>query len=430
MRKTAQTSPEKKPPRVVIAGGGFGGLEAAFYLRYRLGNLADLMLVSNYDYFLFKPNTIYIPFGKDPSLYKIPYRDGLKEQKITFKQSTVTGVDPERKVVLTENGTLSYDYLIIATGASMRAEEIPGLGEYAHTIWTVEEMIRLRHGLTIAMERARDGKSQKILFLVPPNNKCSGPLYELVMMTDTYLRRVGLREQFEIGFVTFERSYIQSFGPRLHEVVSQEFTQRSITGYLQSPVASVERQKVLLKSGDSLTYDLLVSFPPYIASTQFSALPHDDRGFLLTDFSTRQLQGHPDIYVVGDAGDFPVKQAFLALIQADTAGEHLAQRILGLAPSARFDPISMCIMEQFDKATFARVPLELTSDPALPVRVRESLLEVYQVGQGKIWRMGKKLLGTVLPHQFERGKPFHAGPTWKVMEAGLKVMSTLFAEGS
>jgi sulfide:quinone oxidoreductase len=49
---------------VVVLGGGFGGLEAAFYLRHRLGDRVDLTLVSDQDHFLFKPNTIYIPFGE------------------------------------------------------------------------------------------------------------------------------------------------------------------------------------------------------------------------------------------------------------------------------------------------------------------------------------------------------------------------------
>jgi len=51
-------------PRVMVLGGGFGGLEALFYLKHVLGDRADLTLVSDRSYFVFKPNTIYIPFGK------------------------------------------------------------------------------------------------------------------------------------------------------------------------------------------------------------------------------------------------------------------------------------------------------------------------------------------------------------------------------
>jgi sulfide:quinone oxidoreductase len=55
-----------RKPRVVVLGGGFGGLEAAFLLRMRLGDRAGITVISDQPTFLFKPNTIYIPFGLDP----------------------------------------------------------------------------------------------------------------------------------------------------------------------------------------------------------------------------------------------------------------------------------------------------------------------------------------------------------------------------
>ena len=59
---------------VVVVGSGFGGLEAAFYLRKRLGRHVKLTMVSEHDTFLFKPNTIYIPFGKPPEAFVFPLR--------------------------------------------------------------------------------------------------------------------------------------------------------------------------------------------------------------------------------------------------------------------------------------------------------------------------------------------------------------------
>ncbi len=52
-------------PKILVLGGGFGGLETAFYLRMLAKDKVDISLVSDKDYFLFKPNTIYIPFGMD-----------------------------------------------------------------------------------------------------------------------------------------------------------------------------------------------------------------------------------------------------------------------------------------------------------------------------------------------------------------------------
>lgn len=213
----------------------------------------------------------------------------------------------------------------------------------------------------------------------------------------------------------------------LHEVVTAEFAHRGISGHTQYVVDKVERGAVTYKNGQTLPYDLLISFPPYVASTLYPSLPSDDRGFIAADIATRQVVGHPDIYVPGDAGDFPVKQAFLAFLQADAVADHTTSRILGAKAAHPFVPVSMCVMEQFDRATFAQVPLHLTDVAERPVEVLAEDARLYKVGSGAAWRLGKKLLGLYLPWRFGAGQPFHAGLPWKGMDLGLKVMSNLMA---
>lgn len=413
--------------RIVVLGGGFGGLEAAFYLRMRLGDRAHLTLVSDQDRFLFKPNTIYIPFGLDPERLMIPLQKPARARSIAFLQARAREIDTANKQVLVDGQRLPYDFLMIATGAGMRAAEVSGLETYARTIWTPQDMLGLRTAFADLIERARAGRQQRVLFLVPPNNKCSGPLYEMVFMLDTWLRRRGARTPVDITWSTYENTFIQAFGPRLHEVVTGEFARRGISGHTQYAVDRVERNEVVYRNGQRLRYDLLISFPPYVASTPFPGLPSDDRGFIATELATRQVKGYPEIYAVGDAGDFPVKQAFLAFLQADAAAEHLAAQVLGTTPATAFDPVSMCVMEQFDKATFAQVPLRLTGVPEQPIEVRQDATGLYRVGSSSVWRLGKKLLGVYLPWRFGAGNPFHAGLPWKGMEAGLKVMSRVLA---
>jgi sulfide:quinone oxidoreductase len=136
--------------------------------------------------------------------------------------------------------------------------------------------------------------------------------------------------------------------------------------------------------------------------------------------TTRQVAGHAEIYAPGDAGDFPVKQAFLAFLQADTVAEHIAAGA-GVHPFEQpFDPASMCIMEMLDKATFAQVPLELTGNPARPVAVRADADGDYEVGTGTTWRLGKTMLGATVPMRFHAGEPLHAGLGWQMMDVGLK----------
>ncbi len=413
-------------PKIVVLGGGFAGLESAFYLRMKMPKEADITLVSDRERFLYKPNTIYVPFGLDPEKLMIPLAKPTKRKNIQFMQARAHEIDADNKVVHLDGQKLPYDYLVVATGAGMRPTEIPGLAEYAHTIWTPKDMLTLR-GAFDQLLRDPNGKGRRqVLFLVPPNNKCAGPLYEMVMMLDTWLRRHNARNRVDLVWSTYEDSFIQAFGPRLHQVVGNEFEQRGIAGYNQYVVQEVKADEVIYQNGARQAYDLLVSFPPYIASTPFPGLPSDERGFIRTEMGSRQVVGFPEIYAAGDAGDFPVKQAFLAFLQSDAVAEHITSRILGSQPQAQFEPISMCVMEEFNTATFAQVPLRLTGLPARPLEVDVNS-EHYKVGTSPVWRLGKMALSYYLPWRFNAGNPFHGGMPWKGMEIGLKAMSTVMA---
>lgn len=415
--------------RIVILGGGFAGLETTFLLRHRLHDEVELALVSDTPEFLYRPNTIYIPFGLDPEKLRIPLDQPTRRQQIDFFQGTVADVDPEAgRIEFEDRPSLSYDQLVIATGADMRPTEVPGLAEHATTIWTPKEMLKLRREIERIIERAEDGKVTRLLFLVPPNNKCSGPLYEMVFMIDTHLRRKKVRDAVEIVWTSAEHSYIQAFGPRIHEVVAEEFGERHIAGYLEHVVTEVTDTQVHFENGETFDYDSLISFPPYIAKVHYSDLPTDDRGFIQTDPASRAVTGFPNIYAPGDAGDFPVKQAFLAFLQADATAEAIVGKRRGTSPRVTFDPISMCVMEQFDKAVFAQVPLRTTGDPDYPVEVRPDADGEYKVGVSPLWRLGKKMLGFYLPMRFRAGEPFHAGTAWTMMEVGLKGMSGVLAD--
>ncbi len=414
--------------QVTVLGGGFAGLETAFLLKHRLHDDVDITLVSDDPTFLFRPNTIYIPFGLDEQKLRIPLSEPAGRQGIRLVQGRVEGVDADAgRVHLEGADTLPYEHLVIATGASMRPSEIPGLAEYANTIWTPGQMRDLGEGLAGILKRGKEGKVSRILFLVPPNNKCSGPLYELVFMVETHLRREGVRDSVELMWTTSEHHYIQAFGPKIHEVVVEEFADRKIEGHLEWVVDRVDAGSVHYTNGEEVPYDLLVAFPPYVSAVTYSGLPSDDRGFLKTNADNRAVKGVEGIYAPGDAGDFPVKQAFLAFLQADAVAEDIVAKVTNQERRVDFDPVSMCVMEQFDKAVFAQVPLEVTDDPMWPVRVRPDAESEYKAGVSKTWRLGKKMLGVYLPMRFRAGEPFHAGAAWKMMESGLTVMSGVLA---
>jgi sulfide:quinone oxidoreductase len=414
-------------PRVLVVGGGFAGLESAFVLRAKLGAHADITIVSDDENFLFKPNTIYIPFGMGADKLRIPIARAAGRRDIRFVHGRFRDLDRDAQRVTVDDWVIPYDYLVLATGAGMRPEEVPGLAEHAETIWTPAAMEKLGVRLRDTAARAGRGDRQRVLFVVPPNNKCAGPLYEIVLMLETWLRREGVREHVDLEWATVEHSYIQAFGPKLHDVVGDEFGERGITGHTDWSIDSVTAGTARFANGENRDFDVLITFPPYVASVRYEGLPSDDRGFLTTEPGWRRVAGHDRIFAPGDAGDFPVKQAFLAFLQADAVGAAIAAEVQGREPIGPFDPVSMCVMEEFDRATFAQVPLRTTGDPLRPVEVRPDSDGAYKVGVSPIWRLGKKMLGIYLPLRFRNGLPFHHGAPWAAMELGLKAMSGAFA---
>jgi NADH dehydrogenase FAD-containing subunit len=122
---------EQQQPKVLVLGGGFGALETAFTLRKMVDGEASITLVSDLDHFYFKPNSIYVPFGLDPRKLRVGLDRPTQRKGIELIQTRARGVDPDAQQVATEAADLDYDYLVIATGAGMRAEEVPGLPEFA-----------------------------------------------------------------------------------------------------------------------------------------------------------------------------------------------------------------------------------------------------------------------------------------------------------
>jgi NADH dehydrogenase FAD-containing subunit len=418
-----------KKQHIAILGAGFAGLETAFLLRMRMRDSAQLTVISEREAFTFRPNAIYVPFGAAPDDLLVDLSKPFKRREIQFVQGSVADVDPvAHEVALVDGQKIGYDKLVIATGADMRPSDVPGLAEHAATIWTPNSMLGVRERFERVLSDARDGRRSRVLFLIPPNNKCAGPLYEIVMMFETWLRRHHRRDQVEITWSTFEQSYIQAFGPRLHYVVSDEFERRGIDGNTQEVIIEIGPGEARYADNSTRAFEHQIAVPPYVSAVRYGSLPADERGFLETEADTRQVAGQPDVYAPGDAGDFPVKQAFLAFLQADTVAEHIAASAGLYAFEKPFDPVSMCIMEMFDKATFAQVPLALTGDPARPVTVRPDADGDYKVGTGTTWRLGKKMLGTTVPMRFHAGEPFHAGLAWQMMEVGLKGMSAVLAD--
>ena len=412
-------------PTIVVVGGGMGGVEATASLVNHLGDKAKLILVSETDELQLRPFFIYPPFShifKRRRMTHLGLRGAAARRGVEFQQWHVDEIDPAAGLIRADGRQLPYDHLIVASGAGMQPSDVPGMIEHSQTIWGFQDSLRLAKAVEEMIARAERGERQHVLFNVPENNKCAGPLYEMVFMFETYLRRKKVRDMFRITWTTFETSFIAAFGPKLDERTTQEFAERGIEAHREMRIERVEPRRAIFKDGTTIDFDWMISFPPYAAHTRFDSLPTDERGFIHADPSTLKVRGMENIYVVGDGGDFPVKQAFLALGMGGTVARNLASEIRGESTRREFDPLSMCIMEQLDAGLYAQVPLRLTGDPSHAVEVSPDRMNDYIVRGSKLWQAGKWGMYMMLALQMGRLQTFHEGPLWSAMEVMTKGM--------
>src|SRR2546428_11391665 len=134
-------------PRVVVLGGGFGGLELAALLSQALGDDLDLTLIDQGDAFVFGFSKLDVLFGhRTPEAVRLPYRH-IAKPGVRFRQETISAIDPSTRRVTTDRATYDADVLVVALGADYDVEATPGLAGGGDEFYSVAGAERLRRAL-------------------------------------------------------------------------------------------------------------------------------------------------------------------------------------------------------------------------------------------------------------------------------------------
>lgn len=157
-------------PKIVILGAGYGGILTAQRLQKELNyNEADVTLVNRHDYHYITTH-LHMPAAGTDSIEntRVPISKLIDEFKIDLVKSTVQEIRPHEKKVILEDGTLSYDYLVIALGGESESFGIPGLAEYAMTIRSINSvrLIRKHIEYQFALYKNARNPQEKINFVV------------------------------------------------------------------------------------------------------------------------------------------------------------------------------------------------------------------------------------------------------------------------
>lgn len=335
---------------VVIAGGSFAGLGAAYTLRERLRANDRITLVSPSDQFVFAPSLVWAALGRPLVHSTFALQTALKRKGIDFVQSHVWGVHPSQRTVQTDGGELSYDRLVIATGGHPDSFTIPGLaGEQRAASWIV--------GVDSAAEAARVIRSLAgtpgplVLGAAQGASYLSGA-YELALALHLALTKEGIRDLVPMSFVTSE-PYVGELGfgqSALREKMGALLAERDITAETGVWIKRIEPGRVTLSSGKTLDAAAAIIMPPFTGVLDIwqSAKLTGEDGLIAVDPHYRHVR-FPDIYAVGIAAHFngpveplgfarPPHTAYLSLHMGRIAAANVAASLDCGPPAERTLP--------------------------------------------------------------------------------------------
>jgi sulfide:quinone oxidoreductase len=360
--------------KIVVLGGSFGGLTAAFELKRLLGRNADVTVVSEDDRFVFLPSLPWLIMGwRKPEDITLKVSEILKPKGIDFIHEAAKQVDADAsKVITSKDRELPYDYLLISTGPYLSFEEIPGLGPekgYTACTFTLDHAVKTRETWQKILETPGPivlGSSQMV--------SCFGPSYELAFEMDAELKRRKMRHKVPIIYLTSE-PYLGHMGVgglgNSKRFIEDEFAERDIKPIVNQAIEEVTPGEIKLKDGNKIPFKLAMIAPPFKGVPAVTPLGNP-RGFIPVDKNYRHTK-YNNIFAVGVAiaiappEPTPVptgvpKTGFMTVTMAKIAAATIASDVTGKTPPAAAEIGVVCLMDMGQTAAFMK------AYPVLPPR--------------------------------------------------------------
>lgn len=375
---------------VVILGGGIGGMIAANQLRRRLTPDHRVVLVERNREHAFAPSFLWLMTGdRKPEQICRPLATLLRRGVECVRANAETLDLPQRKVI-TSVGEITFDYLIVALGAELAPDAIPGLAEASHTFYTFEGASRLHS----ALAAFAGGRIAVVVAAMP--YKCPGAPHEGAMLIADYFRRIGRRQAVDMHLFTPEPQPMPVAGPELGAAVVQMLEAKGIRFHPVHALASVDpaARTLRFQQGGIERYDLLVAVPPHRAPSLVRAAGlANPAGWAPVNPRTMETQ-HDRVFAIGDVTAIPIpgrwkpdvplnlpKAGVFAHAQAEVVAARIAAEIGGRKPSETFCGDGYCMLETGEElAGFAYGNFFAEPSPQIQLRLI-----------GKAWHVGKVL---------------------------------------
>ncbi len=379
---------------ILILGGGVGGIIVANELRRLLPRRHSITLIEKNLQHAFAPSFLWLMTGdRAPDRITRDMRS-LVRPGVSVANEEIVGINPATREVKTTNHVFACDYLVIALGAELAPELIPGLTESAHSFYSFDSSKDLRQ----VLEAFQRGTVAIVVSSLP--YKCPGAPHEGAMLIADFFRRKGRRDRVNIHLYTPEPQPMPVAGPQLGEAVKQMLTSKGIAFHPSHKLISVDPQKRILsfEGKAPISYDLLVAIPPHrgprvVREAGLTNPANGGTGWIPVDRSTLKTK-FTDVYAIGDSTaisipgrwkpDVPMmlpKAGVFAHIQAEIVAERIADEIGGRTPTAEFCGTGYCMLEAGEGlAGFAFGDFFAEPSPQLQLR-----------NVGKAWHVGKVL---------------------------------------
>jgi NADH dehydrogenase len=300
--------------RVVVVGAGFGGLEATADLDRMFRGDADveIVLINDQNYLLFTPLLPQIASSyTDPRHIVQAVREIRGRRNFRFRRDTVRAVDAANRRLALDSGPFDFDALILAPGARTDFFNIPGARENTWDFKSLQNAVELRERIIDLCEHADHTENpqerRSMLTFVVVGGGYTG--IELVTEMHDFLFRYVARvyrgiDVSEIRLLVLEAApdILRGIGPKLAEHARKRLDVSGIDVRTTTRVTRVFEGGVEINGSEAIAADTVIWTAGVRASELIESLPgpHDRIGRAVVN-EHLQLEGHPEIFVVGDS---------------------------------------------------------------------------------------------------------------------------------
>ena len=354
------------PAEVAVLGGGVGGTLVANLLDRSLGRDVHITVVDPTGMHDYQPGYLYVALGQARGHWLSREERSLLRSGVDLAIEEAVRIHPDAGTIqLERGGSLSWDYLVIATGARLVPDQIPGLTEGSFDFYSLAGAERLAQELG----RFRGGRIKVGIAGIP--YKCPPAPVEFTFMVDGYLRERDLRDRSEVELLSpLNRAFtIESASKLIQPIMRSRGI--GLTTFFNVEAVDPSAHVVESLEGEKQEYDLLVLVPPHEGAEVIKTSNlGDSSGWLPTDRTTLNVNGYDNVFALGDATDLPIsKSGSTAHFEAPVIASRIASLVKGTTPKTNYGGRVMCFLETGDgKATSLRFDYEHPPIPPEPNR--------------------------------------------------------------